>query len=188
MNGGVWLMRHGALPPNPERRFVGQRDLALAERGRRQALSWQQRLLDIPFAAIVSSDLGRCVETAQLVNGQRELPLIREPAFREIALGAWEGLTPEEVEQRFPGAYAERGRDMARFRPAGGESFMDLAERVLPAFDERTRHYAGRPLLIVAHAGVNRVILARRMALPLHKALDIPQPYACCTALTGSEA
>ena len=185
MNGNVWLMRHGALPPNPERRLVGQRDIALSEFGRRQALSWQQRLADLPFAAIVSSDLSRCMETAQLVRGERNIPLVQEPAFREISLGAWEGLTPEDVEERFPGAYAERGRDMARFRPAGGESFTDLASRVLPAFGKLTARYAGQPLLIMSHAGSNRVIIAHCLALPLQNVLDIPQPYACCTSLAG---
>jgi len=134
-NEGVWLMRHGALPPNPERRFVGQRDIALSEPGRRQMAAWRQRLADIPFAAVISSDLSRCVESARLVRGERDIPLVLEPAFRELSLGAWEGHTPEEIEERFPGAYAERGRDMARFRPEGGESFTDLAERVVPVFD-----------------------------------------------------
>jgi probable phosphoglycerate mutase len=178
-------MRHGALPPNPERRFVGQRDLELAELGRRQAVAWQRRLADISFAAVVSSDLARCVESARLVKGQRDIPLILEPALREISLGAWEGLTPEEVERRFPGAYAARGRDFASFRPEGGESFADLAARALPAFDGTAARYEGRPVLIVAHAGVNRVILAHCLALPLHHAPAVPQPYACCTVLSG---
>ena len=181
----VWLIRHGALPPNPERRFVGQQDTPLSEFGRRQALSWRQRLRDLPFAALVSSDLVRCVETALLIKGERDLPLVREPAFREISLGAWEGLTPAEVEERFPGAYAARGKDMARFRPEGGESFADAAARVLPAFDALLARYAGQPLLIVGHMGSNRIILARCLALPLQNVLDIPQPYACCTALPG---
>lgn len=181
----AWLMRHGALPLNPERRFVGQQDIPLSELGREQARSWRRRLLDTPLAAIVCSDLARCVETARLVRGDRDILLLREPAFREISLGAWQGLTPQEVEDRFPGAYAERGRDLACFRPEGGESFADLAERVLPAFAEWIREYAGRSLLIVGHAGVNRVIIAHGMALPLHNALSIPQPYACCASLAG---
>jgi probable phosphoglycerate mutase len=174
-------MRHGALPPNPERRFVGQQDIALSEKGRAQAASWRSRLCRIPFAAVVGSDLSRCLDTAELATDTRLTPLIREPAFREIRLGEWEGLTPGEVEACFPGAYAERKKDMAGFRPAGGESFRDLAARVLPAFDAHVRAFRGRPLLIVAHAGVNRVILARAMALPLSDLQDIPQPYACCT-------
>jgi probable phosphoglycerate mutase len=176
-------MRHGALPPNPERRFVGQRDIALSAFGREQAAAWRQRLADIPFAAVISSDLSRCVESAQLVKGERDLPLVLEPVFRELSLGAWEGRTPDEIEELFPGAYAERGKDLARFRPEGGESFADLAERVLPVFDAWTRHYAGQNMLIVAHAGVKRVILAGCMARALRHVLDIPQPYACCVQL-----
>ena len=176
----VRLMRHGALSTDPKRRFTGQRDIPLSEAGRRQAAGWRYRLADIPFAAVVSSDLSRCMDTARIVRGERDIPLVAEPALREISLGAWEGLNPTEVEQRFPGAYAARGADLAHFRPEGGESFADLATRVLTAFDVLTRRYTA-PVLVVAHAGVNRIILARAMALPLHRLLDIPQPYACCT-------
>ena len=187
MNGAVWLMRHGMLPPNPERRFVGQRDIVLSELGRKQALSWRQYLANIPFTAIVSSDLSRCMETALLIKGERNIPIVQEPAFREISLGAWEGLTPNEVEKRFPGAYAERGLDMACFRPEGGESFADLASRVLPAFGKLAVRYAGLPLLIVAHAGVNRIIIADYMAISLQNILDIPQSYACCVQLFAGD-
>lgn len=183
MSDGILLMRHGTLPPNPERRFIGQQDIPLSPPGRRQAASWCRRLRDVPLAAIVCSDLSRCVETASLVRGGRDIPIIKEPAFREVSLGAWQGLTPGEVEQRFPGAYAARGSDLVRFRPEGGESFADLAERVLPAFDQATQTFAGMPLLIVAHAGVNRLVLARYMALPARYILDIPQPYACCSTV-----
>ena len=188
MNGTIWLMRHGALPPNPEGRFVGQQNMPLSELGRRQALSWRQHWVDIPFVAIISSDLRRCVETALLVKGENDIPLIREPAFREISLGAWEGLTPDEVEERFPGAYAARGKDMAHFRPNGGESFTDLALRVLPAFGKLAVRYGGHPLLIVGHAGVNRTIIAHRMAIPLKNILDIPQHSACCVQLFAQDS
>lgn len=180
MSCTVWLMRHGALAPNPERRFVGQRDLPLSELGRQQALLWRQELLDIPFAVIVSSDLSRCVETAQLVRGERDIPIVQEAAFREISLGAWEGLSPNEVEKQFPGQYAERGEDLAHFRPQGGESFADLALRVLPAFDRLISSHIGHSLLMVGHAGCNRVILAHYLAVPLQSILAIPQPYASC--------
>lgn len=183
MSGAVWLMRHGALIPRPDHCFVGQSDIPLSELGRRQALSWRGRLKGIHFAAIVSSDLARCIETAQLVKGESDIPLVLETAFREISLGAWEGLTNGEVEKRFPGLYAARGKDMANFRPQGGESFSDLALRVLPAFDNMIARYAGQPLLIVGHAGSNRVIIAHYLAISLQNVLDIPQPYAGCTEI-----
>lgn len=177
-------MRHGALPDNPQRRFIGQQDVMLSERGRAQARAWHERLRHAPLARIVCSDLARCVETANIVRGGRRIPLATEPGLREICLGAWEGLTPAEVEERHPGAYAARGRDMARFQPEGGESFARLAERALPVF-ARWLNVAlgGEPVLVVAHAGVNRVILAHILAMPLQDLMRIPQPYACCTEI-----
>ncbi len=187
MNARIYLMRHGALPPNPQRRFVGQQDISLSEHGCDQAAAWESRLRKISFAACVCSDLSRCMETAKKVVGARAIPIIQEPAFRELSLGAWEGLTPQEVEEHFPGAYAKRGANMAYFRPEGGESFADLAQRVLPVFDQWRQRHLGHPLLVVAHAGVNRVILARTMSISLSAVLDIPQPYGCCTCLPAVE-
>lgn len=178
----IWLMRHGLLPPNPQRRYIGQQNIPLSAPGRAQMHHWQQELKKIPLLALVSSDLLRCVESARIVLHGRNIPHFQEPALREIFLGAWEGLNPAEVEARFPGAYAARGQDMAHFRPQGGESFADVAARVLPAVDMWQKKVDG-PVLFMGHAGVNRVILACHMALPLTQVLSIPQPYASLTVL-----
>ena len=103
-------------------------------------------------------------------------------AFTEIDLGAWEGLTVAEVQQRFPGAYEERGRDLAHFRLPGGESFVDVADRALPALLEIACSIPG-PLLIVSHAGVNRALLCSLLHRPLTEVLHIPQDYGAINIL-----
>lgn len=189
----LYLMRHGALAPNPQRRFIGQSDSALSALGHAQARQWREHWGQLPFAAIICSPLHRCRETAAIIAAGSAIPIIPDHNLREIHLGAWEGLTPQEVEEQFPGQYALRGQDMAHFRPAGGESFADVARRVIPTVDawrnwaidgSRAEHL---PLLLIAHAGVNRCILARHMALPLESVLRIPQPFACCTCLSPPE-
>ena len=130
----LYLLRHGALPPNPQRRFVGQRDLPLSPRGQRQIAFWAKELAVTPLKAIFCSSLQRCRESARSIGRYHpQTPVIPRDAFREIHLGQWEGLTPAEVEERFPGAYAARGRNLADYCPQGGESFRMLARRVLPA-------------------------------------------------------
>lgn len=186
----LYLLRHGTLLPNPERRFIGQSDIPLSEEGRRQAMYWKHALADVPFHEVWTSDLPRCREMTALVTGERRLPVSVEPAFREISLGSWEGLTKAQVEERFPGALAERGRDFWNYVPAGGESFSMLAGRVLPALHRRLS--ALRPdgvALLTAHAGVNRVILMRYLALGMADFFALPQPYAACTRLpyTGED-
>ena len=180
----LYLLRHGTLLPNPERRFIGQSDIPLSEEGRRQAMYWRHALADVPFDEVWTSDLTRCREMTTLVTGERRLPVSVEPAFREICLGRWEGLTKAQVEERFPGALAERGRDLWNYVPVGGESFAMLADRVLAAL--RRRLSALPPdgtALLTGHAGVNRVILMRYLALCMDDFFALPQPYAACTML-----
>ncbi|MFT4300482.1 MAG: histidine phosphatase family protein [Desulfovibrio sp.] len=186
---GMWFVRHGALPPNPERRIVGNRDIPLSPAGREQIRVLAHDFMPIlagRLAAVVSSDLGRCRETASILLTGNEWaasppPIHLEPALRELNLGQWQGLTKAEIEQLFPGQYDARGRDFPHFCPEGGESFVQLQSRALEAVGRWRRHYPAGTLLVVAHAGVIRSLLACYMALPLDDVLRIPQEYACQT-------
>ena len=181
------LLRHGTLPPNPERRFVGQRDLPLSETGRRQAAFYRHELADIPLKEVWSSDLSRCREMTAIVMAGRKTPVHFDQAFREIRLGFWEGLTKAEVDARFPGAVAARGQDFWNYAPLGGESFAMLAHRVLPALRRRLDALDQNDhALLIAHAGVNKVILMRYMALGMQDFFALPQPYAAYAALSYS--
>ncbi|MDR2745370.1 MAG: histidine phosphatase family protein [Desulfovibrio sp.] len=181
---GLWLVRHGALPPNPQRRFIGASDIPLSEAGRAQFRALAAELADVlrggSLAAICCSDLLRSRESADILSASAPgVPLRRAPELREISLGLWEGHTPAEVERDFPGQYAERGREIASFRPPGGESFALLRRRALAALARMREHFPDGLLLVVGHAGINRVLLAEYLALPLQDLLRIPQPYAC---------
>lgn len=178
------LLRHGTLLPNPERRFVGQRNIPLSEEGRRQARFRRQELIPVPLQEVWTSDLDRCREMTAIIMEGRNVPVHAEAAFREIHLGAWEGLTRTEVEERFPGAVAARGQDFWNYAPQGGESFAMLARRVLPVLHAHLRSLPDDAhALLVAHSGVNRMILMQYMALGMQDFFSIPQPYAAHTAL-----
>ncbi|MFT3958419.1 MAG: histidine phosphatase family protein [Desulfovibrio sp.] len=182
---GIWLVRHGMLPPNPERRMVGARDIPLSAEGREQIrLLAQQFMPKVQGAlgAVICSDLDRCRETAAILL--EALPHGRppqhvEPGLREIDLGLWQGMTKAEIERAWPGAYAARGQDMAHFCPPQGESFMQAQRRALAAVARWRRLYPGATLLMVSHAGILGSLLAHYMALPLRDVLRIPQYYGC---------
>jgi probable phosphoglycerate mutase len=185
MQSLIYLLRHGEIDKPTPWRFLGQTDLPLNASGVRQALALRQQFKNIPFCQIFTSPLQRAVQTAALVSGRPPASLHLIEAFKEIDLGAWEGLTVDEVQTRFPGAYEQRGRDLEHFRPQGGESFSDLAGRCFPALLDLAKQYPG-PLLIVAHAGVNRVLLSRLCHLPLQQLLEIPQEYCAINILRQS--
>lgn len=160
------LLRHGATRVETPWRFLGQRDLPLSAEGRAQAGAWRSALSATPFSHAICSDLSRCRETAAIVLDGRAVQAKPLPALREIDLGAFDGLSREEVAARFPGLYEARGRDMADFRPPGGESFADLAARTVLAV-ERLAANASGDVLAVTHAGVIRVLLCRALGMPL---------------------
>lgn len=172
----ICLLRHGAVQRQVPRRFLGQGDVPLSPQGVAQARALGTRLAHIPFSAVYSSPLQRALHTAQLVSGLPDAAIRRVEALREISLGTWEGLSVAEVQARYPGAYEARGNNLTHFRPPGGESFADLARRAWPALLAIARQATG-PILIVAHAGVNRVLLARAAALPLEDIFTISQEY-----------
>jgi len=175
----IYLARHGSIArPQGGKVFIGQSDLDLDPSGHRQAESLAARMRRIPLSAIYTSDLQRCVATARYIADGRNLSPIQMPQFREIHLGEWEGISFETIRKNHPDAFIQRGKDFARFRPPGGESFADLNRRVFPTLDHIMATTVG-DILIVAHAGVNRVILARAMGLDLNELFKIPQEYGC---------
>ncbi len=185
MNSGrvICLVRHGAVQAAEEpRRFIGQSDLPLDEKGAEQAGNLAEVLKDLPVAAVFSSDLRRSVATARRIAERRGISCIPVRELREISLGRWEGRTFDEIRREQPEEFAARGADIVRYRPPEGESFLDCAARVVPAFREILDSTPGN-LVIVGHAGVNRIILSLALGRPLRDIFEIGQEYGCLNVM-----
>lgn len=189
----IYLMRHGDIRPMQggapqnagEKRYIGQTDIPLNERGRARAKQWRDDLLNVNFDRIICSDLSRTRETATIISGRRTIPVEELSAFREIHMGQWDGQLMSAIKTRFFDEWRKRGETIASFRPPGGESFMDLLERSLPAFFE-IAPFRHENVLIVAHAGVNRVLLCHFSGIPLDYIFTIKQDYSCLNLLSFS--
>ncbi len=173
----IYLLRHGETDIQEKKKyFIGQTDLPLSIEGIRQAYCRQKELADVVFDRIYCSDLRRAYETAQILAENRQTLIHTNPGLREICLGEWEGLSMSQVRASFPHEWQERGENMAEYRPSGGESFADLYERVIPIFEDIV-HESGENCLIVAHAGVNRMILCRILEMPIANLFRLVQDY-----------
>ncbi len=172
----IYLLRHGEIEQGAERRFVGQADFPLNENGLHQARVWQQKLKTGLFEKIYSSDLSRARQTALIIAGNHRGKVQLLPALREINLGEWEGLSVTEAQARYPEEWQSREKDLVIFRPPGGESFRDLAVRIGVVFNQIVHGLEG-DILIVAHAGVNRVILCQVLGMDLANLFRLGQDY-----------
>ena len=167
----VLLLRHGEIVQSAPRRFVGQRDLPLTATGSRQAAAWAPVLVGLnmvgqKLGGAWCSDLSRARDTAALALAGSGITATALPQLREISLGGWEGLSVDEVRQRFPSEYERRGADLAGVAPAGGESFAQAQDRAWTALGGIVEGRSGW-LLVVAHAGINRALICRVLGLPL---------------------
>jgi alpha-ribazole phosphatase len=182
----IYLVRHGepALPDG-RKRFVGQSDPPLSPSGARQAHLLADSLKTICFDALYSSDLQRCLSTADILSRKTGLSIQHRSGLREIDLGLWEGLCFEEVGQLYPEEHARREADLVGYRIPGGESFSDLQKRVVPAFFRAVDESSGS-ILLVSHKGVNRVLLCHFLGLPLTELFSISQDYCCVNIIRSS--
>ncbi|MCG2770694.1 MAG: alpha-ribazole phosphatase [Desulfobacterales bacterium] len=175
----VYLVRHGQVADGHTDRYHGNNDIGLSPNGVRQLEELAAQLTDVDLAGIYASDLTRALTGAAIISRGREVPLQIIPEFREIHFGAWEGLSFTEIAERYPAELEARFRDLISFRIPGGESLLDLSSRVLPRLGEIIARHLEEALIIVAHAGVNRVILSQALGLPLDHLFRLDQNYGC---------
>ncbi len=196
----LYLLRHGRTmkvggeiggDADGPRRYIGRTDVTLDAMGLAQAHWWREGFGPGRFERVLCSDLRRSLDTARViaapgagVDGEAT-PVKIMSALREIDLGQWEGLAMDEVRRDFPELYAARGRDMAGFRPPDGESFGDLELRVRPVVETLVDECLNedRDVLLVGHAGVNRVVLCRALGLPLADLFRLAQDHAGLSAV-----
>ncbi len=175
----LYLMRHGEVPQGSERRFFGHTDVNMTPEGVRQMQRLRDMLRGKDIECLYSSDLTRSKKGAEIIGeGVSLRPLVCEE-LREINIGVWEGLTTKEIMERCPEDFAQRLKDLVDFRVPGGESFRDLEKRVMEKVGEVLSVGKGKTVALVAHGGVNRVILCHALKLDLHRLLSIDQDYGC---------
>lgn len=174
------LIRHGE--PVGGRRYRGRTDDPLSEKGWSQMWSavgeyrgWQQ---------IVSSPLLRCSEFARELGRKLDIPVSLDERLAELGYGAWEGKAPAELTAHDPDLLQRYRRDPLNNRPSGAEEIDGFAVRVAAAWEQTCEQQRGRHVLVVAHAGVIRMIMAQTLAMPLSHLFRIQVGNAAISRFT----
>ena len=174
----LWLVRHGQTDWNVEGRWQGQADPSLNAMGHEQTLTLVNELAGLEFDAIYSSDLQRAFETAFAIARDKGLPVQVDPRLREIDLGEWEGMLGIEIAQKYPALWFERENNPLGSHPPGGESVMELAQRVIPAILEISEKHLRKSVLVVSHGLALAVFLCHNHNLPMQQVFEQIPPNA----------
>jgi len=182
MDRKIYLLRHGKIDCGEERRYIGITDLPLSNDGIEQAKKLRKFFSGIDIEKAYMSPLKRCVQTSEIVLEGRNIERVLTDEFKEINLGEWENKPFAYIKRHFPEQYKNRGKHIDTFIPPGGESFYKLQKRVTPLFEKIIKSTAGN-VLVIAHAGVNRVVISKLLDFPLNEIMKICQPYGCVNEL-----
>ncbi|HCX77835.1 MAG TPA: alpha-ribazole phosphatase [Firmicutes bacterium] len=149
----LYLARHGQTDWNCQGRYQGQIDIPLNDRGREEARSLAEKLQQSRPVAIWASDLSRARETAAIVAAPHNLPVQIHPGLREMHFGSWQGLTWQQIEQRFPEAWRLWTEDPLGYNIPGAESVGEMETRFKQALLEICGKYPGGTVFVVTHGG-----------------------------------
>jgi alpha-ribazole phosphatase len=163
----LFLIRHGETDWNTEGRWQGQADVPLNPKGICQATQIAQRLRSSGLNAIYSSDLVRARQTAQILADTVGRAVFVDARLREIHQGEWQGMLVSEIQERYAEEFQQRRDDPLSVAPPGGETTLQVQERVLSAVEEIRAKHPGETVAIVSHGFAIAVILAYCRDIPV---------------------
>lgn len=181
------LIRHGQTEWNRVECFRGRLDIPLNALGRAQAQALATRLSSLPIASLYSSPLGRARETAEAIGNALACQVEVVPGLIDINYGHWQGLTPSQVAQKYPGLYAQWLKAPHQVHFPEGESLDDLRKRATLSLQALTARHPQDTVLLVGHQVVNRIILCIVLGLPNSCFWHIVQDNACLNCFHWEE-
>jgi broad specificity phosphatase PhoE len=179
----LFVVRHGETAWVRERRFAGSRDIPLTETGRRQCAAVARALTGTVVAAVYTSPLERARASAEVIAGPLGLPVQIAPAFSEMAFGPWEGLTGQEVRERFPEAWEQWRSSPHLSKMPGADTLDAVAGRVTEGLETLRTAHPGQTVVLVSHAIVTRVLVLAALGLGLDRLWSVDAAPAGITEI-----
>ncbi|MCL6603376.1 MAG: histidine phosphatase family protein [Paenibacillus sp.] len=176
----IYLTRHGQTEWNVQHRMQGHMDSALTPLGVQQAEWLGVGMQDKQLDAIYTSPSPRALRTAEIILGERSVPLKTAEEFKEICMGVWEGCVSSELESEYAEQYRYFWEDPENFSVEGSETFAEVLSRALNKLEEIRSIHEGESILIVTHTVVIKLLMAYFEGRPKNKLWDLPYIHPTC--------
>ncbi|MDD4438045.1 MAG: histidine phosphatase family protein [Tissierellia bacterium] len=177
----IYLVRHCRPDLTDASICIGITDIPLSGEGFMQAEKLKAYFSNKNIRAIYSSPLKRAKETAEII-ADNKIKVVTRNNLTELNMGKWDGMTFEEIKQKYPEEYFKRGKDFENYRVEGGESMSMCRNRVLAELWSIVINSTGN-IIITAHAGVNRLILSELSGIDIKKGFSLQKEYGTISTL-----
>lgn len=171
----VILVRHGETLWNLEMKYQGHCDVALTEKGIKQAELAANSLAKESISAVYASDLCRAFATAESIANKHNLQVAAIPELREINFGQWEGLTYDNINNQWSDIMAKLFTHPDEIEIPDGETFREVKERATIALSKLIQKHPNETIVVVSHGGTIRTILCAVLNIHLNHLWSIKQ-------------
>lgn len=154
-----YLARHGQTVWNTLGQTQGHGNSPLTELGKQQASDLAEELKEYPIDVIYCSDLGRAVETAEIIGDILNLEIHPTESLREMGFGIWEGMPLREIEKIYPETFKMWRTEPEKVHIEGGETLEMIKERQDKLIEDLNKKYHSKHILLVSHSVTVRVML-----------------------------
>lgn len=150
----IFLIRHGETPLTPMKKFSGDGPLnpELTEEGLAQAELVAAAIANLKPETIIASPLNRTKQTAEAISRTTGLPIYFDEAWIECSFGIWDGMSIDEVKDKYPADY-QAWVSSTSFSVPEGESYDAVSKRIDAALDAIVATYPGQRVAVVSHNG-----------------------------------
>lgn len=175
MANTFYIVRHGETNWNILGKTQGHGNSSLTQKGKEQALTLANSMKKYPIDYIYTSDLGRAIETADIIANELNLETKQTSSLREMGFGVWEGLLIDEIKETYSDMYSTWRNSPHLVDIPGGETLSIIRDRVNEFITELNEKYDNKHIVLVSHSVTVRVILLSCLASGLENIYRIKQ-------------
>jgi alpha-ribazole phosphatase len=177
----VFLFRHTQTvnTMNGIFRYNGFIDVDVDEHGLKLLKRFIPFISKYKISAIYSSDLLRAKKGAEIFANYFNIKIIENKNLREVKQGRWEGLSYNEIIAQFPEEAEKKFNDYVNYRVKGGENLVEASNRVNSFINDVVKKHRGENIIILAHGGINTLIILKALNMGLDDFFKIKQDFGC---------
>lgn len=183
----IYITRHGETEWNRIGKMQGWENSRLTEKGIGNAKRLGASLREVNIDCIYCSPLGRAVETAEYIKGERDIKIILNESLKEMCFGVWEGMMHSDIKEIFPDQHQNFWQRPELYEPIKGESYPEFIKRVRTGFYDIINNAQGKDILIVTHAGVKKAIYSFLKNISIENFWGPPFMYDTCLTVLEKE-
>jgi probable phosphoglycerate mutase len=175
----LYFLRHGETTASRTGGYCGILDPELTDIGTQMAQAFADAYKDVPWTAVFASPMKRTVATATPLCNVTGMEMQLRDGLKELHYGDWEGLSVDEVRQKYGENYVQWLTEPAWNPPSGGESAVQVASRASLVIAEIEEKYTNGNVLVVSHKATIRILLCSLLGIDLGRFRDrIDMPVA----------